>query len=327
MNVARQRTFRVWLAMGLIWGMFPTTHGWGEDHVSEPPPRVELSLRSWLYSAGETQWSHDASGINPVFGDPTSKLKYQDTDTHLVGLGAKFYLNRRVYLDGEFGLSVDYDRGTLIDDDYFAGQRLVSRTSSHVSGKGTWYVNGNVGLRAVEFHNNRGHFDVLAGFQYWRTTYEASGIQTLACDSSIFTCGPTSPTAPAIKNTTHWITPFQIGGKLEYRVLPRVSANLKILFSPASIVYNEDIHFQRDDLQQDPSFSMLGIGVGGTAEPSVSIILTRHLTLTGGYRMMWNRTYYGRWDIHSIGGGTESAPLTEFQTFRHGAVVALTASF
>ena len=327
MNGVRQRKVGVWFAVGLALWVSPTTQGWGEEVIPERPPRVELSLRSWLYSTGETQWSHDASRLDPSLGNPTSALKVKDNDTHLVGLGAKVHLNRRVYLDGEFGLSVDYDRGTLIDDDYFAGQRLVSRTSSNVSGKGTWYVTGNVGLRAIEFHNNRGQVDVLAGFQYWRTTYEATGIHTLVCDSSIFVCGPTSPTAPAIKNTTHWITPFQIGGRLEYRILPRVSANLKMFFSPASLVYNGDIHFQRDDLQQNPSFSMWGIGVGGSAEPSISIMLTRHLTLTGGYRIMWNRTYYGRWDVHSIGSGTESAPLTEFQTFRHGAVVALTASF
>lgn len=327
MNALRQRKLGVWFAVGLALWMAPPPPGWGEEPTSERPPRVELSLRSWLYSTGETQWSHDASGLNPIFGDPTSTLKYKDNDTHLVGLGVKTHLNRRVYLDGEFGLSVDFDRGTLIDDDYFAGQRLISRTSSNVSGKGTWYVSGNVGIRAVEFQNDRGHVDVLAGFQYWRTTYEAAGIHLNVCDTSIFTCGPNSPTAPAIKNTTHWITPFQIGGKLEYRVVPRVSVNLKMLFSPISGVYNEDIHFQRSDLQQDPSFSMWGIGIGGSAEPSISLALTRHLTLTGGYRVMWNRTYYGRWDIHPIASATESAPLTEFQTLRHGAVVALTAAF
>jgi Omptin family len=301
----------------------PVASSWGQDSNLDARPRLELSLRSWLFTAGETQWSHDASGLDSTLGDPTSKLKYKDNDTHLVGLGAKVYLNRRLFLDGEFGLSVDFDRGNLIDEDYFVGQRLFSRTSSDVTGKGTWYVGGNVGYRAVEFQNDRGHLDVLVGFQYWRTTYEAKGF---VCDSSVLTCNPS--TLPAIKNTTHWITPLQIGGQLEYRIVPRVSANIKMLFSPASVVYNEDIHFQRSDLQQDPSFSMWGVGLGASAEPSISVMLTRHLTLTGGYRIMWNRTYYyGRWENHPVGAGSETVPLTEFQTLRHGATVSLTASF
>jgi hypothetical protein len=242
-----------------------------------------------------------------------------------VGLNAKVHANRRLFLEGEFGFSVDFDRGRLIDDDYFSGQRLFSRTSSDITGKGTWYVNGNIGYRAAELPNGRGHLDVLTGFQYWRTTYEATGINFLVCDSSIFTCNPSA--FPAIKNTTHWITPLQIGGQLEYRILQRVSANVKVLFSPASLVYNEDIHFQRFDLAQDPSFSMWGVGLGGTVEPSLRIMLTRHLALMGGYRVMWNRTYWGRWENHPIGRGSDTAPLDKLQTIRHGVIVGLTGSF
>lgn len=309
-------------AIALIFVLIPSIPSWGQDSEPQARPRVELSVRSWLFTAGETQWSHDASGLDPALGDPTSKLMYKDNDTHLVGLGAKVYLNRRLFLDGEFGLSVDFDRGNLIDEDYLVGQRLFSRTSSDVTGKGTWYVSGNVGYRALDLPNERGHLDVLAGFQYWRTTYEAKGF---VCDSSVLTCNPS--TLPAIKNTTHWITPLNIGGQLEYRIVQRVSANIKVLFSPASVVVNEDIHFQRSDLEQDPSFSMWGVGVGGTVEPSIRIMLTRHLALMGGYRVMWNRTYWGRWENHPIGSSSETAPLTEFQTIRHGVIVGLTGSF
>jgi hypothetical protein len=323
----RQVQTLVCAAIVLLLLFAPVASSWGQDPNRDVRPRVELSLRSWLFTAGETQWSHDASGLNPTLGNPTSELKYKDNDTHLVGLGAKVHLNRRLFLEGEFGLSVDFDRGTLIDDDYLAGQRLFSRASSDISGKGTWYVNGNVGYRAAELPNERGHLDVLGGFQYWRTTYEATGIDQIVCDSSVITCDPTSPIFPAIKNTTHWITPLQIGGQLEYRIVRRVSANVKMFFSPASVVYNEDIHFQRSDLEQDPSFSMWGVGFSATVEPTIKIMLTRHLALVGGYRVMWSRAYYGRWEVHGLGTGSETAPLTEFQTLRHGATVTLTASF
>jgi hypothetical protein len=72
---------------------------------------------------------------------------------------------------------------------------------------------------------------------------------------------------------------------------------------------------------------MLGVGLSATVEPTIKIMLTRRLALVGGYRVMWNRSYYGRWEVHGLGTGSETAPLTEFQTIRHGATVALTASF
>jgi hypothetical protein len=107
----------------------------------------------------------------------------------------------------------------------------------------------------------------------------------------------------------------------------RLSIGLKASVSPISIVYNQDVHHLRSDLQQDPSFSMRGIGVGGSAEPTVKLMLTRQLAITAGYRVWWNRTYTGTWEIHPVGSGTQSAPLTEFQTIRHGVTVGLTASF
>jgi len=170
---------KVCSAIALLLLFVPVASSWGQDSNLDVRPRVELSLKSWLFTAGETQWSHDASGLDPALGDPTSTLKYKDNDTHLVGLGAKVHLTRRLFLDGEFGFSVDFDRGSLIDDDYFAGQRLFSRTSSDITGKGTWYINGHVGFRAVDFRNGRGHLDVLGGLQYWRTTYEATGIDRM----------------------------------------------------------------------------------------------------------------------------------------------------
>jgi hypothetical protein len=288
---------------------------------------VELSVGSWFYTTGETTWSHDASKLNPILGDPSSKLTYKDNDTHIVDLGAKFHLTRRWYLQGNGGFSVDFDRGRLIDDDYLAGQYLYSRTSSSITGTGTWYVNGNVGYRAVEFPNGRGQLELLGGFRYWRTEHEATGFDRLVCDPNVTSCVPQSSAARAITNTTHWITPVQVGINTDYRLTGRLSIGLKASVSPISIVYNQDVHHLRSDLQQDPSFSMRGVGVGGSAEPTVKFMLTRQLAITAGYRVWWNRTYTGTWEIHPAGSGTQSAPLTEFQTIRHGVPVGLTASF
>jgi hypothetical protein len=139
----------------------PSLSSYASERAAEPRSRVELSLRSWLFTSGEMKWSHNASGLDPTLGNPSSKLTFKDNDTHIIEFGANVHLTRRWYLQGDFGVSVDFDRGTLIDDDYGAGQHLVSRTSSAITGTGTWYVNGNVGYRATEFPNGRGHLSDL----------------------------------------------------------------------------------------------------------------------------------------------------------------------
>lgn len=288
---------------------------------------MQLGLNSWLFTQGETTWSHNASGLDPQLGNPTSKLTYKDNNTQIMELAARVNITRRWFLQGDFGFSVDFDKGTLIDDDYLAGQYLFSQTSSSITGTGTWYVNGNIGYRAVEFPNSRGYLDVFGGFQYWKTTYEATGFERIVCDSNVISCTPPSSTALAITNTTHWITPVHVGIDTDYHLTRRFIVGLKASFSPISIVYNEDVHHLRSELQQNPSFSMWGVGVGASAEPNVKIMLTRYLALTGGYRIWWNRTYTGTWTIHPVGFPSESAPLTEFQTMRHGVTLGLSYVF
>jgi hypothetical protein len=173
---------------------------------------------------------------------------------------------------------------------------------------------------------------VFGGFQYWRTKYEATGVQQVVCTPSgipDISCNPNTNIQGvlAITNTTQWITPVHVGFDTEYRITRRVSADLKASFSPASIVYNEDIHHLRADLEQNPSFSMWGVGVSVNADASLKVMLTKQVALTGGYRVWWNRTYTGTVEIHPVGAPSDSVPLKELQTFRHGATLGLTAFF
>lgn len=332
---ARQVQAKVCSVIALLSLIAPSAPSWGQNAEVQVRPRLELSMRSWLFTAGETQWSHDASGLDPQLGNPTSELTYKDNDTHIIELGGRLNVTRRAFLDAYGGFSVSFDRGRLVDDDFTAvgGQHLFSRSHSDVTGSGTQYVNANIGYRAVDFPGSRGYLDVVGGFQYWRTKYEATGVRQVVCNPSGIpglSCTPNLnlPGVLAISNTTHWITPIQVGISTEYRVIPRVSVDLKVSVSPASIVLNDDIHHLRpNELQQDPSFLMWGVGVGANAGAGVKFLLTRDLALTAGYRVMWNRTYWGRWKNHPVGAGSETAPLAEFQTIRHGVIVGLTGSF
>jgi len=330
----RKRQDRTCTALALLVLMVSAAPSWGQDAEPQARPRVELSVRSWMFTAGNTTWSHDASGLDPRLGDPTSELMYKDNDTHIIELGGRLNFGLRGFLQAEGGFSVSFDRGLLVDDDHTAvgGQHLFSRTHSDLSGSGTQYVTLNLGVRALEFAESRGYLEVFGGLQYWRTKYEAIGVRQVVCNSSGIpglSCTPnfTLSGVLAISNTTHWFTPIHVGFNSEYRLIPRVSLNLTAAVSPVSILYNEDVHHLRSDLQQDPSFSMWGVGVSANSSVGLKFLVTRHLALTGGYRVMWNRTYAGEWENHPLGSGSETAPLTGFQTIRHGVMVGLTGSF
>lgn len=306
-----------------------------EEGDSKPKPRVELSMRSWMFTNGETTWSHNASGSYPAFGNPTSKLTYKDNNTHILEFGAKLNFSKGWFVRGEVGFSVDFDRGTLVDDDYSAvgGQHLFSRTNSDITGDGTWYLNLEGGRRIVEYSGNRGYLDFFGGLQYWNTKYEARTVRQVECAPSGIpgiSCNPAGTVSSqgqlAIVNTTHWITPIRIGAQTEYRFAHWVSVEGKLAVSPISLMYNEDRHVLRADLQQ-PSFTMWGAGASANADAGVKIMLTKNVALTGGYRVWWNAIYSGTLETHPVGFSSETFPMREFQTLRHGPTVGLTASF
>lgn len=333
-----QSTMRKGAILGVLIGMsllFVPVLSTAEEGEPVSRQRVELSLKSWMFTNGETKWSHDASGLDSRLGNPTSKLTYKDNNTQIMELGAKINLLRRWFLRGELGFSVVFDRGQLVDDDYTSvgGQHLFSRTHSDVTGNGTWYLNFDGGRRVAEFSGNRGYLDVFGGLQYWNTKYEARSVRQVECAPSGvpgLTCSPAGTVSNqgqvAIVNTTHWITPVRVGMQTEYRLTRWFSLEGRVAVSPISIVYNEDNHVLRTDLQQ-PSFTMWGIGASANADAGVKFMLTKNLALTGGYRVWWNRAYGGTWENHPVGSASDTAPLREFQTIRHGATVGLTAAF
>src|SRR6185503_17916740 len=204
--------------------------------------RVELSAGTW-FSVGDTSWAHNASSI-PGLGNPTSKLTYKDVGTTVVDLTAKVWVNPRVFGRLNFGYA-GIGGGRLTDDDFGSngGQRLFSRTNSDLSGDNMWYLNADGGFRVAEYPNHRGWLDLFGGYQFWHTKYEATGVTQVACDPS------------AIPGLPPCAAP-------EYRLTRRLSVLATLAFIPASLLDNKDVHHLRGDRSQDPSFSMVGYGVG-----------------------------------------------------------------
>jgi len=314
---------------------------WAEEPVEERRPRFEVSLGAWI-SSGETKWAHDASSV-PGFGNPTSKLTYKDVGTNITEVTGKLWFTPRLFGRINVGLG-NVGGGRLTDDDYFAvdGGAPSSRTVSDLKGDSMWYLNADAGRRVVEFPHSRGWLDVFVGYQYWYQRYTAFGLGQVACTTAGQTidldpgtpgtqplCRPNqsvNSSIPVITNTANWHS-IRVGTSTEYRITRRFSVLGTAAFIPVSIIDNKDVHHLRSDLQQNPSISMLGYGIGADADVGARFMILKNFYANVGYRVWWNYMVDGNVTFHNVGTSSDEFPLTQFQTFRHGLTFGLNYAF
>jgi hypothetical protein len=302
----------------------------GDAGAQESRPRVELSAGTWI-SVGDTRWAHDASSVAGL-GNPTSKLVYKDVGTNVVDLTGKFWFSPWVFgrLNGGFA---NIGGGRLTDDDFGTGQRLFSRTISNIDGNNMYYINVDLGGRVKEFPNHRGYLDLFGGYQYWHTEHQAVGVGQVVCDPGAIpslTCAAPGTNSfqgeDVITNKANWHS-IRVGASTEYRLTTRFSVLGTLALIPISVLDNKDVHHLRGDLQQNPSFSMEGYGVGADAEVGVRFMIMRHLAANLGYRMYYNRMFSGDFIIHPAAGPSDTFSLTQFESLRHGLTAGLSLIF
>lgn len=304
--------------------------------------KVEVGVGTWITS-GDTRWSHNASAASPL-GNPTSRLAYTDHTANLVDLTAKISVGPRWFGRINLGFG-NINGGRLTDDDFLTpdGGTPSSRTHSDIKNSGTYYINLEGGARLMSFAESRGYLDGLVGFQYWHEEHQAYGVRQISCSSAGATidldsskvgvqplcnsgASPVANSVLAITNKTSWYS-IRTGVQAEYHLTPWLSVQGMAVFKPLSIFDNKDTHHLRRSDFQDPSFTMLGVGIGADADASLKFTITKWLALNAGYRVFWNRMIDGTWKNHLTDGSSQAYPLTQFQSIRHGAMFGLTASF
>jgi hypothetical protein len=309
-----------------------------QDPGTESRPKFDIAIGTWI-STGDTRWKHNASSVAGL-GNPTSKLTYEDVGTNVIELTGTVWLTSRWFARLNGG-GAAIGGGRLTDNDYgsVGGQRLFSSTNSDISGNSMWYLNADGGFRIAEYPNHRGWLDLFGGFQWWYTKYEATGVAQVACDNSAvpvslgITCPPvgtvTNQGETVITNTTNWYS-LRAGASTEYRLTRRLSVIGTAALIPLSIIDNDDIHHLRvsgpDALQQNPSISMLGWGVGADADAGLRLALVKNFFVNVGYRVWWNYAVDGNVTFHGVNGSSEY-PLTQFQSFRQGLTASLNYTF
>ena len=311
-----------------------------QEPNEEKRQRFEIAIGTW-FSSGDTHWAHNASSASPLLGNPSSKLTYKDVGTTVVDVAGTYWFTPRLF--GRLNLGVGgIGGGRLTDDDYLAadGGNPSSRTISNLNGDGMIYLNADVGGRVTNFANHRGWLDLFGGVQFWHTQYSAVGLGQVTCTTAGSTinlgggnvlCNPGGPTPPVgsgvniITNTTNWYS-VRLGGRAEYRFTRQFSLQANIALLPISILDNKDIHHLRSDLQQNPSISMVGFGIGADADVGLKYMFTKNIGLNLGYRVWWNRMLDGTVTFHNTNSSSEY-PLTQFQSVRHGLTAGLNFTF
>lgn len=300
-----------------------------EEAPSESNIHFTGGITGWLFTQGQTKWSHDFS-----------RLTYKDNDTNVVELTGKMAFAKRWFVRGDFGYGT-IGHGTLTDEDFSSSNGPVeSSTNSNITGNNLWYINGDVGLKAADFPNHRGTLSVFTGIQYWRQQHEATGVvQTFCNPATPPLCSPgntgpdLAPGQKAITNTSTWIS-LRLGLEADYRVTRKLSLEGKVAFIPLSSLTNDDIHHLRQQssgslpaLQQDPSFRMTGTGIGADADVGASYFFTPRFSFNLGYRIWWNQITSGTVTVYPVGAPSSSINLNQFQTYRHGMTVGLRYTF
>ncbi|MFO7603297.1 MAG: hypothetical protein R6X06_05715 [Gammaproteobacteria bacterium] len=303
----------------------------------------ELSVSLWL-SQGQTDWQHNAAVLNPIWGNPTSELRYEKIDSRVLEVAfTQPFNNSDLYIAMGGGV---IDRGVLVDDDYVSasgatyfgastsGAHRISSTYSDITGSGLFYLNAEYHPALLRVALGRVPLQGYVGLQYWKEEYVAQGIQQIECTDPTASNGRTfcNPVGfsgyndqVVITNKLIW-TSWYLGGKLRLPLGTQTSLHLKMHYSPFSYLSNDDIHHLRADLQQSPSFSMSGFGQALDLQVDWRYEWQDWGQLSLGYRYWERKVTDGNWYAYGL-SGTSTAPLVEMRTTRQGLNLGLHVLF
>ncbi len=247
-------------------------------------PNVTLGIKIWA-SQGDMTWNHNASAVDSRFGNPTSRLTYQDIDSTVAEIMGHIRLPQRFYLELVWG-SGDIDEGTLVDDDFLSavgaqffgasrrGEHLFSRTHSDVNDDGLHYYSLKLGRDVFRSQDRRGGIGLFGKYQVWTEETRAVGVRQIVCTTPRL-CQPVGfagfANTDVIENDVDWDSLF-IGVDGYYKFNDKFTVSGMLAYSPIAQVESEDIHFLRSDLAKNPSFRLEGDGETINAEVNLNYV-------------------------------------------------------
>ena len=273
---------------------------------------AEFGLRYW-YSEAKTTRSHNAQGLVPALGDPTSVLTYEGLNAHALELHARKNLAGGGFIRGYAGLG-DIKNGSFDDEDFFRGQVKFSDSTSSVNGNRLTYASIDVGGDLWQFRN--GSAGVFIGLHYWSERLDAYG--------AVFTVGAVGPipdAVPVITNDVTWRF-LRAGLTSTGRLGPNTRLTFEAALVPYATVRDEDSHWLRQDasdLGPAPNIFIEGKGHGAQLELELRHQTSAAWEVGAGLRWWWLRARSGTREAAGI-----SVPLKELESERGGLLLSLT---
>lgn len=280
-------------------------------------PHFQIGLRYWQ-STGMTRFDFNSSGVNPILGNPTSRLRYDNMDGYA---GEIFWYARNetdTFAKGFFGVG-GLDGGSLDDEDYFTGQVKFSDTFSKVEGSDMIYGTIDVGQHFTLLE--RGPKVVVSpfvGFNFWQETVDGYGARCNPDEVGGAFCGPPGSMAvpfstKVIENEANWAS-LRLGGELKLKLWDRLTLTGEGAILPVAYVWNEDSHLLRTDLGPVPNIETKGTGWGYQLEAAAHYDLSEYWSAGAGVRY-WYASVDGSTDFIHI---DTKVPLNNFTSERFG---------
>jgi hypothetical protein len=292
----------------------------GPAAVLVAPPWVQTTfgLRTWI-STGNSMISY--AGFNGV-PDVMSELHWRKLTNPMLEFSGDSLWGDHFIIRADLGVGT-IGSGQLRDQDFNGGGHtgLASDTLHNAGSDNLYYFNLDFGWRIVTWHGFRNpdaflSVDFLLGWQYWSEKYVARG------GTDLFPGDRTFPPGDVIASRFAWDS-FRLGLRSLWQINEQWSLKGRFYFIPYADFENNDIHYLRTDLLQDPSFLDRAHGaLGFQGDLTAAWNITPNLGLELGYRF---------WDIRSDSGisftrtpgGDFVSPLNHAATLRHGVLLGL----
>jgi hypothetical protein len=289
------------------------------DAPSRPMPSVrrgELGVRYWV-STGETKFAHNAQGLNPEFGNPTSVLLYENLDVGALELFGRQNFRNNLFLKGLVGGGRVHN-GSFNDLDFDFGQVLDSDTTSSVPEGRIGYGTIDLGYQWV-LGDGISSLGVFAGFSQWTEDVDAYGLVDNLGGGEI------SRSVRVISNKVRWRA-LRVGVSGDF-VLGRARLGLDLAAVPYAKFRNEDSHHLRAQpvgsnplaLGPVPNIVSEGDGWGVQWDAELRYEILRRTELGIGLRY-W---YLDARDADVTFAGLLQAPIVEFYSMRTGVTLSL----
>jgi len=299
---------------------------------------VALSLATWMSTGGST-WAHDSSAVQPLFGNPTSRLEFDNVDSDIIELRARIELPRDFSLELAYGAG-SAGGGRLTDSDFVsalgagelgttqAGPHAYSETVSILDGDAVHYVDASVGRTVFRTRDRGSQLSLAARYLDWTEKYSARGVTQTTCTSPGSLCLPQGTIAftgrQVLYNDARWRALF-IALRGRHRVNEKISLSGELAFSPLADLRSDDQHFLRADLARNPSFRLEGQGQAATARIQGEYRLSRRLTAGLGVRWWWMeiRNEPRGFTAFPAASAPFSSRLNRFESERYGVTLTL----